>query len=256
MASAKSDILAIDIGGTGLKAAIINPGGHMQGERVRVPTPHPCPPELLVDTLAELVAPLPAYSRISVGFPGVVRHGRILTAPHLSPEGWDNFPLGQKLSAKLGNRPVRVINDAEVQGLGLIKGKGIELALTLGTGAGTAVFRDGELMPHMELAHHPITRSKTYDDYIGEAARAKIGNKRWNKRVKHIIEVLYVLFHYDHLYLGGGNTKHVKLELPANVTLGSNDAGLDGGAALWRLKNFYESEEAPPPPRSSKKAKA
>jgi polyphosphate glucokinase len=247
VAKETSDILAIDIGGTGLKAAIINPSGQMQGERVRIATPHPCPPDLLVETLAELVASLPTYSRISVGFPGLVRHGRILTAPHLAPDGWDGFPLGQKLAARLGNKPMRLINDAEVQGLGLIKGKGIELALTLGTGAGTAVFRDGELMPHMELAHHPITRTKTYDDYIGEAAREKIGNKRWNKRLKHVIDVLFVLFHYDHLYLGGGNTKHVKLTLPANVTLGSNDAGLDGGAALWRLRNFHESEEAPQP---------
>jgi polyphosphate glucokinase len=245
LASTKSDILAIDIGGTGLKAAIIDAKGKMKGERVRVPTPHPCPPDLLVDTLATLVAPLPAYGFISIGFPGVVRHGMVLTAPHLSPEGWDNFPLGQKLSARLGGKPVRLINDAEVQGLGLISGKGIELALTLGTGAGTAVFRDGELMPHMELAHHPITKSKTYDDYIGEAARQNIGNKRWNKRVKYITEVLFVLFHYDRLYLGGGNTKHVKPDFAANVVIGSNDAGLDGGAALWRLKSFSSSEEAP-----------
>ncbi|GLS18610.1 hypothetical protein GCM10007874_16270 [Labrys miyagiensis] len=253
MASANTDILAIDIGGTGLKAAIIDANGKMKGDRVRVPTPHPCPPTLLVDTLAQLVAPLPAYGRVSVGFPGVVRHGKILTAPHLSPEGWDNFPLGAKLSAKLG-KPVRVINDAEVQGLGLIKGKGIELALTLGTGAGTAVFRDGELMPHMELAHHPITKNKTYDDYIGEAARAKIGSKRWNKRVKYITEVLFTLFHFDHLYLGGGNTKHLKVEFPKNITVGSNDAGLDGGAALWRLKNYWSTEEAPPAPAKGAKA--
>jgi polyphosphate glucokinase len=253
LASTSTDILAIDIGGTGLKAAIIDVNGKMKGDRVRVPTPHPCPPDLLVNTLAELVAPLPAYSRVSVGFPGVVRHGKILTAPHLSPEGWDAFPLAQTLSAKLG-KPVRVINDAEVQGLGLIKGRGIELALTLGTGAGTAVFRDGELMPHMELAHHPIAKNKTYDDYIGEAARAKIGNKRWNKRVKYATELLFILFHFDRLYLGGGNTKHLKVTFPQNITVGSNDAGLDGGAALWRLKNFYSSEEAPAQPAKGAKA--
>jgi len=246
LASKASDILAIDIGGTGLKAAIIDIHGKMKGERVRVPTPHPCPPELLVDTLVELVAPLPAYGCISIGFPGVVRHGMILTAPHLSPDGWDKFPLGQKLSARLG-KPARLINDAEVQGLGLISGEGIEIALTLGTGAGTGVFRDGELMPHMELAHHPVSKSKTYDDYIGEAAREKVGNKRWNKRVKHVAELLFVLFHYDRLYLGGGNTKHVKAEFADNVVIGSNDAGLDGGAALWRLKSFNSSEEAPLP---------
>ncbi|MDQ0394746.1 ROK family protein [Labrys monachus] len=245
MARDASDILAIDIGGTGLKAAIIDIEGKMKGERVRVPTPHPCPPQLLVDTLADLVAPLPAYGRISVGFPGVIRHGLILTAPHIGPDGWEDFPLGQALSARLGGKPVRLINDAEVQGLGLISGKGIEITLTLGTGAGTGVFRDGELMPHMELAHHPVSKSKTYDDYIGDAAREKIGNKRWNKRVKHVAELLFVLFHYDRLYLGGGNTKHVKADLPDNVVVGSNDAGLDGGAALWRLKSFHTSEEAP-----------
>jgi polyphosphate glucokinase len=247
LASANTDILAIDIGGTGLKAAIIDADGKMKGDRVRVDTPHPCPPSLLVDTLTKLVAPLAAYSRISVGFPGVVRQGKILTAPHIGPDGWEGFPLGATLSSKLG-KPVRLINDAEVQGLGLIKGQGIELTLTLGTGAGTGLFRDGELMPHMELAHHPITKSKTYDDYVGEAARAKIGNKRWNKRVKYITEVLFTLFHYDRLYIGGGNTRHLKVDLAKNVTIGSNDAGLDGGAALWKLKNFYSSEEAPPAP--------
>jgi polyphosphate glucokinase len=244
MASPKSDILAIDIGGTGLKAAIIDSSGKMKGERVRVPTPHPCPPQLLVDTLVTLVSTLSGYDRVSIGFPGMVRHGMVLTAPHLSPD-WNNFPLGQKLSERLGGTPVRMINDAEVQGLGMIKGQGIEFALTLGTGAGTALFRDGELMPHMELSHHPITKTKTYDDYIGEAARAKIGNKRWNKRVKYVTDVLFTVFHYDRLYIGGGNVKYLPPKLGDLITIGSNDAGLDGGAALWRLTTFNTSEEAP-----------
>ena len=97
-----------------------------------------------------------------------------------------------------------------------------------------------------------MPKTKTYDDYIGEAAREKIGNKRWNKRVKYITEVLFILFHFDHLYLGGGNTKYVKGAFPDNITIGSNDAGLDGGAALWRLKNFYSSEEAPAPAKGAK----
>jgi polyphosphate glucokinase len=173
--NAKERILAIDVGGTGLKAAIIDSHGNMESDRLKVPTPHPCPPDLLVQTLVKLVAPLmtplPA-THVSVGFPGVVRDNRVLTAPNLGNEDWRDIPLAQMLTEHLGNLAVRIINDAEMQGLAAIEGKGIELVLTLGTGAGTALFRDGELMPHLELAHHPVSKNKTYDEYIGNAARA------------------------------------------------------------------------------------
>ncbi len=242
----KERILAIDVGGTGLKAAIIDAHGKMLTERVKVPTPHPCTPELLVDDLVKLVTPLitpVTATHISMGFPGVVRDNRILTAPNLGNEAFHDVPLGDMLSQHLGNMPIRIINDAEMQGLAAISGKGIEFVLTLGTGAGTALFRDGELMPHLELAHHPVSKNKTYDEYIGNAARDKAGNKRWNRRVEKIIGILNSLVNYDHLWIGGGNASNLNFTLPANVSVVSNDAGIEGGSRLWHPRSVRETRQ-------------
>jgi polyphosphate glucokinase len=234
--AAHERILAIDVGGTGLKAAVLDSAGKMLSERVRVATPHPCTPEQLVDTLATLVEPLRAQyqlTRISIGFPGVVRDNLILTAPHLGDKGWHGVPVAASLAERLGGLPVRMINDAEVQGFAVIEGKGIELVLTLGTGAGTALFRDGELMPHLELSQHPVSKGRTYDEYIGSAARDETGDKQWNKRVEKIIAILAKVVNYDRLLIGGGNAVNLKFKLPANVSIVSNSAGLEGGAKLW-----------------------
>jgi polyphosphate glucokinase len=219
--------LAIDIGGTGLKAAVLDATGKMVTKRARVPTPNPCPPEILVTDLAKLVAPLPPHDRISIGFPGVVRDGRIITAPHFADKAWVNYPLEQAISSSLG-KPARLLNDAEVQGLGIVAGQGLEVVLTLGTGVGSAIFSNGALTPHLELAHHPIRKDMTYNDYVGNAARRALSKKKWNDRVLKTIEIVYDLLHYDVLYVGGGNAK-----LPDNVRIASNDAGLTGGIRLW-----------------------
>ncbi|MFP3566991.1 ROK family protein [Paraburkholderia sp. SIMBA_030] len=242
-------ILAIDVGGTGLKAAIIDGAGHMKTERLRVATPHPCTPDQLVDALVKLVEPLvekaPA-TLMSIGFPGVVRDNRILTAPHFGVEGWHDIPLADSLARRLGGLPARMINDAEMQGFAAIEGHGIEFVLTLGTGAGTALFRDGELMPHLELAHHPVSKKgMAYDEYIGEAAREKAGNKRWNRRVEKVIGILAALVNYDKLWIGGGNAARLTIDLPANVAIVSNDAGIEGGARLWHPKSVRETRQLP-----------
>ena len=125
--------LAIDVGGTGLKAAVLDAGGRLVGERVRVPTPARCSPAVLVQALGDLVAPLGAFDRVSVSFPGVVRAGVVRTAPNFASPKWRGFDLGRVLT-RLLKRPVRILNDAEVQGLAVIKGRGVELVLTLGTG--------------------------------------------------------------------------------------------------------------------------
>lgn len=229
-------ILAIDVGGTGLKTAVIDDEGKMLTDRARVPTPHPCPPAALIDAVAGMAADFPAFDRISIGFPGVVRNGHVLTAPNLGTEDWAGFGLTDAISQRFGGHPARLINDAEMQGFAIVAGKGLEMVLTLGTGAGTALFRDGELMPHMELAHHPIRGDKTYDEYLGNAAFEAEGKKHWNKRVERTIGILFTLLHYDHLYLGGGNSKHIDFELPSAVTVASNEAGLEGGAGLWRKR--------------------
>lgn len=224
--------LAIDIGGTGLKASVLDPTGKMVADRVRVDTPHPCPPDLLVSTLKTLVAPLPPFDRVSVGFPGVVRHGTILTAANLGGEIFRGFQLEEALEKELG-KPVRVLNDAEVQGLGIIEGIQLEVVITLGTGVGSAIFNDGCLTPHLELAHHPLKGNKTYEEYLGNAAKIKVGKKKWNKRVEHMITVLRALTNFDKLHLGGGNATQIDFDLPEKVVLADNVAGITGGIRLW-----------------------
>lgn len=240
------NILATDIGGTGLKAAIIDANGTMRTDRVRVATPHPCPPELLVETLHTLVQPLVEQyppKHISIGFPGFVRDNRVLTAPHLGVDGWNDVPLARLLGERLGVASVRMINDAEMQGFAAIEGRGLEFVLTLGTGAGTALFRDGELMPHLELAHHPVSKKHAYDEYIGDAARKKAGNKRWNARVEKVIGILESLVHYDKLWIGGGNAERLTFTLPPNVATVPNDRGIEGGARLWHPRSMRETRQ-------------
>lgn len=229
--------LAVDIGGTGIKLALLDGSGHIIGERVRVPTPpRPVAPEILTETLDAAAAGLGAFDRVSVGFPGAVRNGRVLTAPNLGTELWAGFDLQTALSQRWG-KPVRVMNDADVQGFGAIRGRGVEMVLTLGTGAGTAIFSDGQIMPHLELAHHPVRGNKTYDEYVGDAALEKTGKKKWNRRVARVIDTLRRLVNFDHLYIGGGNARRIALALPRDVTIVPNSDGLTGGIALWRAED-------------------
>jgi polyphosphate glucokinase len=224
--------LAIDIGGTGLKASVLNSAGRMVADRVRIATPDHCTPKVLLRSLAALTRGLPDYERVSVGFPGVIRNGLVITAPHFGTDVWRNFPL-EKAISDLFHKPARMLNDAEVQGLAIVKGKGLEVVLTLGTGVGSAVFSDGRLAPHLELAHHPLHGKDTYNDYLGNAALHKHGKKRWNRRLRNTIDVVLTLLNYDRLYLSGGNATHITFDLPDNVKIASNDAGITGGIHLW-----------------------
>ena len=223
--------LAIDVGGTHLKAVVLSPKGKLLVEEVLVDTPHPCPPKTLLKAIDKFVAILPAFDRVSIGFPGFVRRGIIVTAPHLGTRPWKDFALAQALMTRLA-KPVRVLNDADVQGFGLIQGRGLEMVVTLGTGVGTALFRDGDLMPHLELAHHPIHNDKTYDEYIGDDMLRRIGVKNWSRRVHRTITILRSLVHFDVLHIGGGNASKIT-DPPDDVKIGSNQAGLTGGIRLW-----------------------
>lgn len=224
--------LSIDIGGTGIKAITLDLEGNAVTERIRIETPQPATPEAVLAVIDELVKAQREFDRVSIGFPGVVKDGTIKTAPNLDPS-WSGFALALEIERRL-SKPARVLNDAAVQGLGVVEGLGFEVVITLGTGLGCAVYIDGRAAG-LELAHHPFTKGKTYEERLGNAARKEAGNKRWNKRVLKAIAQIEALFNYRKLYIGGGNVKHLDTTgLPANVTLVENVAGLLGGIRLWR----------------------
>lgn len=223
--------LSIDIGGSGIKAMLLNARGKPISTRERIATPDVPTPRAVLRALEELRARLGGFDRVSVGFPGVVKHGITYVAVNLHPK-WANFPLERELE-KRWKKPVRVGNDAAVQGYGAIKGSGVELVLTFGTGMGSALFTDGKLCPGLELGHHPW-REKTYEDYLGRRGLDKYGKKQWNKRLQEAIEQTAATFNWDHLYLGGGNTKKITFKLPKNVSIVSNEEGILGGVVLWR----------------------
>jgi polyphosphate glucokinase len=231
-------ILSIDVGGTGLKAAVLNRDGDLVSDHLRVLTPKPCPPAILVKTLKVLVAPFKTYECVSIGFPGVVRGGKVITAPNLGTELYAGYSLAAQVSKALGGKPVRLANDADMQGFAVVKGHGLEVVVTLGTGFGTAVFRNGELMPHLEVAHMLASKGKTFDQFIGEKERKKQGNKAWNKRVEKVLPFLHTLFNYDHLYVSGGNAKHLTFKLPKNARIVPNLSGIKGGAGLWQQETW------------------
>lgn len=224
--------MTIDIGGSGLKAMLLDGKGKPVSERQRVLTPAIPTPKAMLKALDELRNALPNFDRVSIGFPGVVKKGVTYTAANLHPS-WYGFPLESEL-AKRWKRPVRLANDASVQGYGAIKGDGVELTLTLGTGLGSSLFTDGRLCPGLELGHHPWKRDREYEDYLGRRGLDKYGKKHWNKLLQEAIEQTYKLFNWDHLYLGGGNTKKITFTPGKNVEIVSNEAGLLGGVALWR----------------------
>jgi polyphosphate glucokinase len=224
--------LAIDVGGSNIKASVLDRAGVYLAERVRVPTPVGSPPDGIIAAIVELVTPLPPSERVSVGFPGVVRDGVVRTAPNLDHDGWKGFDLAGALTTRLG-KPTRVLNDADMQGLGAIKGSGLEMVITLGTGFGTGFYLDGRLLPHLEIAHVQLRKGDTFDEHLGNAARKRVGNKKWNKRVQKSIAALRALSSFDHLYIGGGNAKHITFETDPDVTIVENSAGIAGGVAAW-----------------------
>ncbi len=229
----KKTTLAVDVGGTHIKAAVLDGRGRMASEHVRVDTPKDLTPARLVTIIRDLAAQLPPFDRISVGFPGVVRRGVLLTAFNLGTERFRGFNLERALERRLG-KPARVANDADVQGLAVIRGKGIEMVITLGTGFGSSIFVDGRLAVHLELAHHEFRKGKTYEDLLGDATRKRVGLRHWSKHVLEAIESLRNLVNFDHLYIGGGNAKRLHVKLPRDVSIVDNTAGILGGFLLWQ----------------------
>lgn len=224
--------LSVDIGGSGIKVIVLDTNGNPQTERARQETPQPATAKAVIAAIAELAGGQSEFDRVAVGFPGVVRGGVTETAANLTQD-WIGFDLGTALSKRLG-KPVRVVNDADMQGLGAISGQGVELVITLGTGFGSALFVDGKLVPNLEMGHHEFRKGETYEQQLGRAALEEVGSKKWNSRLEKAIASLQRLFNYDYLYIGGGEAKKIALDLPPNVKIIPNVSGLLGGIALWR----------------------
>ena len=223
--------LCVDIGGSRTKAIVVDERGQPVTERVRLDTPRPALPEAVLGVIVQLAAQSGKFDRVAVGFPGVVQAGIVKTAPNLDP-AWSGFNLDQALEASL-KKPVRAANDAAVQGLGAISGKGLEMVITLGTGVGCALYSDGRLAVGLEMAHHPFRNGKTYEECLGNAAFLDDGKKKWNRRLREAIGNWERLVNYDRLFLGGGNTEFITFDLPANVIVSSNQEGMYGGLGLY-----------------------
>lgn len=230
--AARPRTLAIDIGGTGVKTIVLDRLGKEVTERTRLPTPKAATPKKLLAVIEELAKGQGEFDRVSAGFPGVIKDGVVYTAANLG-SGWNGFDLRDAIEQAL-DRPTRIANDADIQGLGAIVGHGIELVITLGTGFGSVIFTEGRPI-HLELGHHPFRRGKTYEDELGERALKKKGRKKWLKLLEDAMTDLARTFNFDALYIGGGNSRLIDFKLPEHVKIISNLEGLLGGIKLWEL---------------------
>jgi polyphosphate glucokinase len=231
-------ILSIDIGGSRVKATVLDVEGNMLREYEKLDTPVPATPDAVINTIVRLTEKMKPFTKVSVGFPGYVRKGIVHTAPNLGTESWQGVDLSKRLQ-DIYNVPVRVVNDADMHGLGVASGKGLEMVVTLGTGFGTALLMDGNLLPHFEIAHHPVSKDRDYDQYIGNKALQDAGIDKWNKRMRKVIDILTTVYNYDRLYISGGNAKKIDFKTAANVTFATNLDGIKGGAKLWHSDKHY-----------------
>jgi polyphosphate glucokinase len=224
--------LAVDIGGGSIKASVLDDHGEAMSETLTRQTPSPAEPTAVFQLIHDMATVLPAHGRVSVGFPGVVKEGVAHNAPNLGTELWRGVRLNERLAVLL-RLPVRAINDADLQGLGVARGTGVELVLTLGTGMGSALFTEGVLVPNLELGHHPLRDGLTYEDLVRDSELKRIGPIEWSERVLGALAQLALTFNYDRLHLGGGNVRHLRAELPENVSVFSFEAAMRGAHRLW-----------------------
>lgn len=224
--------LAVDIGGGSIKLLALSPEGALVTEPVVQPTPQPATPDAVFKLVHDMADTLPPHRQVSVGFPGVVKDGVALNAPNLGNELWDGVPLSDEL-ARLLQRPVRAVNDVDLQGLGVVRGHGVEMVLTLGTGMGAALFTDGVLVPNLELGHHPLRDGQTYEDLVRDSELKRIGPVAWTARVVDALSQIQPIFNYDLLHLGGGNAQNVQSTLPENVRVFTLPEAMQGALKLW-----------------------
>jgi polyphosphate glucokinase len=214
-----SRVLVIDVGGSHVKFRI--------GTRGRVNRFDSGPDTTAQQVAAEVtkVVSQSSYDAVSIGYPGLVFHNRITADPHNLGPGWVGFDFAQAFG-----KPVRVINDAAMQAMGSYEG-GRMLFLGLGTGLGATLIMDGVIEP-MELGHMPYRSGRTYEDYVGERGRLRLGTKKWRKVVREVIDQLSAVLEVDYVIVGGGNSKRLK-KLGDNERLGDNNNAFAGGLRLW-----------------------
>ena len=247
--------LSVDSGGLFLKSCVLDESGTMHSKPNRIETPYPLSPERFVKTISGIASNLPLCFRATVGMPGMIRNGVVVATPHYITtkgphtridldlqEQWSGFDVQSAISNELGI-PTLVLNDAEVHGAGIITGTGYEVVITLGTGLGFAIFYGGKLAPHFELSHATVRRGATYDTWIGEQERRRLGNIFWSRRIRQLVQELRPVFKWDRLYIGGGNARLIRpidLErLGDDVVIVPNTAGVAGGVRAWSLEHYY-----------------
>ncbi|HEX3915445.1 MAG TPA: hypothetical protein VHW71_18245 [Steroidobacteraceae bacterium] len=213
-------VLVIDVGGTHVKARVSGRRETRVFESGAAMTPRQ-----MVSRVRRLTADWKC-DVISIGYPGVVVHGKIVTEPYNLGRGWVGFDF-----RKAFGRPTLVMNDAAMQAIGSYEG-GRMLFLGLGTGLGSTLIVDGTVAP-MELAHLPYKRGRSYEDYLGDAARRRLGGKKWRRAVASVVEQLSNALEADYVVLGGGNARKLK-KLPKNARLGNNEFAFLGGVRAWR----------------------
>ena len=218
-APARRYILVIDVGGTHVKFRIGSHGAIHEFDSGPKMTPGS-----MTRQLRKLLGEQ-RYDAVSIGYPGLVYHGRIAADPYNLAKGWVGYDFSTALE-----RPVRVINDAAMQAIGSYHG-GRMLFIGLGTGLGATLIIDGVVEP-TEVGHMPYKRGRTFEDYVGERGRKRLGNRRWRKVVRKVIKDLRAAFAVDYIVLGGGNARRLK-KLPAGVRLGGNLHAFSGGLRLW-----------------------
>ncbi len=212
-------ILAVDVGGSHVKILLSG-----EARRRRVESGPTMTPQQMVDAVQNLASGW-TWDRVTIGVPSVVQDHRVLLEPVHLGEGWVNFDFAAGFGC-----PVRVINDAAMQALGSYHG-GTMLFLGLGTGLGTAMVAEGVVLP-MELGHLPYRDGLTFEEYLGEQGRKRLGAARWRKHVWRVVEKLRAALQPNDVVIGGGNAKKLG-SLPEGTRMGDNANAFLGAFRLW-----------------------
>lgn len=238
-------VLGIDIGGSGMKGALVNSlTGEMLTERYRIPTPPSRKPKEMAEVVKKIVEHFDHKGPVGVGFPTIIRHGVCKSVGNLHKK-WKNVNVRELFSNATG-LPVTVINDADAAGYatmnyGIGKGKeGLVVMITIGTGLGSGAFYNGELIPNFELGQIPYKKYKKIEDWAAASAKEKedLSYKQWGKRFNVFLKYVDLLISPDCIILGGGTSKqfdqykdYITIETPVIPAELRNQAGIVGAAA-------------------------